>query len=210
MKKIIIIVACILLLGGCQKSNNHENRFDNNPNLRTDLEMYNEEMDKVVPNCFDICHKKIPDLCVDEIVEYEDQDIYYGDSVKDEDFCDGICDSWTDDTKRCMAKAKKCDSITSREPYCKEEEDDSAIEYEPEKEVNYNCTKACYKYKECALLTDDATAQDGNEAYQTCFEECQNWSQKTVKCVSDTETGTPMGCTNMTACALKEYNKYLK
>lgn len=204
-------MALAIILTGCQNNKNgqaHEDRFDNNPNLRDDIDMYNDKKD--VPNCFDICHNKIQDICMDDIVELEASDAWYGDSILDTDHCDSLCNSLSDDVLVCMSKATKCESISSYEPYCREEEDNSAVEYEPEQETNYNCSKACYKYKECAMKADDARPEDGESAYQTCFEECQNWSKETVSCVNNTETGTNMGCANMTACALREYNKYLK
>jgi len=210
MKKLIVIVF-LLLLAGCQGNKTglqHENRFDNNPNLRDDIEMYND--DKELPSCFEICHNKIQDICMDDIVELEAQDIWYGDSILDTDFCEQKCTSWTDDTLECMAKATKCESVSSQEPYCREEEDNSIIEYIPEKEVNYGCSEACYKYKRCALMADDATQQDGNEAYNTCFNECQNWSEKTLSCIKEAEANTPMGCAKLSACGIAEYSQYLK
>jgi hypothetical protein len=80
-----------------------------------------------------------------------------------------MCDSkWTDDVRECMGKATKCDSVSQNEPYRKEEEDNSISE----KETNYDCSSACYKYKLCAMMADDARAEDGESAYNTCFEEC--------------------------------------
>ncbi len=117
---------------------------------------------------------------------------------------------WSDDVRECMGKATKCDSISQDDPYCKEEEDDSAIEYIPEKEVNYDCSNACYKYKLCAMMADDAQPEDGESAYNTCFEECQNWSPKTLTCIKDTDAGTAMGCSTLSMCGLQEYKDLLK
>lgn len=207
MKKTLLIIA-LLLLCGCQKQGDHENRFDNNPNVRDDISMYNDE--KEIPGCFDICHNKIQEICMDEIVEMEAGDIWYGDSLLDEDYCDSKCGSFTDDALICMGKATKCESISSQEPYCREEEDNSAIEYIPEKEVNYGCSEACYKYKTCAMMADDATTEDGNSAYNTCFEECQNWSSKTLDCIKTADAGTAMGCAKLSMCGLDEYKNLMR
>lgn len=201
------------MLSACQNpknlesgQNDHENRFDNNSNLKTDIEMYNEyEDNRQIPDCHTMCNAIIQDLCMDDIVELEADNIWYGDSIMDTDHCESICSSISDDAKECIAKAKKCDSIRSTEPYCYEEEDDSVIEYIDEGEENTACSKACYKYKECALMAADATAEDGNSAYNTCYQECQNWSSETINCMSNTATRTAVGCMKVSQCGLREY-----
>jgi hypothetical protein len=214
MKKVLILFFLLVFLTGCQSNKNNKNhadRFDNNPNTKTDIEMYNEEMDKEIPDCFSLCHNKIQDICMDEIVDILSEGQVSDNSIYNEEACEGVCMSeWSDDVRTCVSKANKCDSISQSEPYCKEEEDNSAVEYIDEKEVNYDCSGACYKYKVCAMMADDATAEDGNEAYNTCFGECQNWSEKTLDCIKKSDTGTAMGCAKLSACGLAEYRNLLK
>ncbi|SHO52631.1 hypothetical protein [Desulfopila aestuarii] len=184
-------------------------RFDNNPNLKTDIEMEQEK--EPPPTCFAICTTKISEICSDEITKYQqDAD---GNSpwavLYEAKICQEYCNSeWNDDVLRCMNKAQKCSSLTWANPYCEEEVD--IYEQEPEEELNYSCSAACYKYKVCALKAGGASVDDGNSAYNTCFEECQNWSPETVRCIVNTDTGTGMGCYQMTSCAMKEYSKMIR
>jgi hypothetical protein len=201
MKKIVFIIALVFITSGCQMKGGNQvqkNRIDDNSNTKDGIEMD-------LPNCFDLCHNKIQDICMDDIVNLEASDSWYGDTILDIDHCDQSCGSWNDSVLSCIGKATKCDSISSSEPYCKEEEDNSMVEYIPEKETNFGCSSACYKYKACAMRADDATAEDGNSAYDTCFEECQNWSEQTLTCMKKNSAETAMGCANLSMCGLQEY-----
>lgn len=211
MKKILFFII-LLLLSGCQNLKNvqnHENRFDNNPNIRNDIDMYNDN--KELPNCFDLCYNKIQDVCIDEIVDILSEGNVSETSIFNEEACEGMCMSkWSDDTRECMGKITKCDSISQDEPFCKEEENNSIVEENPEKEINKNCLGVCNKYRACAMMADDATTEDGESAYATCFGECQSWSEKTITCMIDTSTGTAMGCSKLSMCGLQEYKSLLK
>jgi len=188
-------------------------RFDNNPNLKTDLEMEQEKEKVLPPTCFAICTTKIPQICKEEVKDYQQaaNDSSPRAILYDVQLCQKYCMAeWNDDVLRCMNKVKKCSSLTWANPYCVEEADDSIYEQEPEKEPNYSCSAACYKYKTCALKAGGACVDDGNSAYSTCFDECQHWSPETIRCIINTDTGTGVGCYQMTSCAMKEYGKMIR
>ena len=142
-------------------------------------------------NCFTVCHDKIKTLCPDANIDLDD--------------CLARCDSWTDSTIECMSKATKCDQININEGNCRAEDTKEPYEYAAEKPIDYRCTKACYNYKYCVSYADDDTQADRNAAYNTCFQECQHWSNKTVKCMSGFRAKNTMDCMKVTQCGLNEY-----
>ena len=211
MKKIYFtFLVLVFILSACTGPKNfksgqsdYENRFDDNPNQKTDIEMYNEDQNQPIPDCHTLCYDKIQELCMDDIVELLSDGNIMDASMYNEEGCETICNKWTDDTKRCIGKATKCESLSQEEPYCKDEGED-IVEYIEDKE-NTKCSSACYKYKRCVLLSDDVSLVDANEAYTTCYGECQNWTKETIMCMNNTETGTAMGCMKHSQCGLAEY-----
>lgn len=142
-------------------------------------------------NCFTVCHDKIKALCPDANIDLDD--------------CLTRCNGWKDSAIECMSKATKCDQINVNEGSCRSENEEDPYEYEPEKPTDYRCTKACYNYKYCVSYADDDTQADRNAAYNTCFQECQHWSEKTVKCMSGFRAQNTMDCMKVTQCGLAEY-----
>ena len=86
---------------------------------------------------------------------------------------------------------------------------DNLIKDGPEssEENSYTCDDVCNRYRACAMMGAGVTSADGDDAYNTCYEECQNWSDDTITCIGDTNVGTAMGCANLSMCAIAEYNK---
>ncbi|PLX27722.1 hypothetical protein C0583_00580 [Candidatus Parcubacteria bacterium] len=224
MKKFYILFVFVIALSACNGQMNfklgggnssdpglaHENRFDNNPNTKTDIEMYNEQEDnKKIPDCYTMCNEIILDTCMDEIVELEADDIWYEDSILNSDHCESICPSIPDSAKECIAKVKKCESIRSFPPYCIEEESEDIYEEPAEKEVLSDCDTACTKYKACAMFSAEVGEIEGDEAYRSCLEVCQTWDNDTVTCMNNTNTGTSVGCMKLSQCGLAEYQSLL-
>ena len=207
---LLFLMLVLLLLPNLAQADQHEDRFDNNPNLKTDLEM--EQAKGPPPTCFAVCTTRITEICPDEIKKYQEIADYASPSaiLYDPNLCQQYCMAkWDDDVLRCMDKAKKCSSLTWADPYC-QEETDSIYEEETTEEPNPGCATACQKYRVCALKAGGASVDDGNSAYDTCFEECRNWSPETIRCISNTDTGTGMGCYQLTSCAMKEYGKMIR
>lgn len=207
---LLFIMLILLPLPSMVQADHHEDRFANTPNLKTDPEM--EQATGVPPTCFGVCTAKITEICQEEIKEYQKIADENSPSaiLYDASLCQQYClAEWNDDVLRCMDKATKCSSLTWAEPYC-EEETDSIYEEEQAEEPDPNCAAACQKYRVCALKAGGASVDDGNSAYDTCFEECRNWSPETIRCITNTNTGTGMGCYQLTGCAMKEYGKMIR
>jgi len=81
-------------------------------------------------------------------------------------------------------------------------------EKEPEI-ISDSCHDACQKYKKCASYGDDISAEDLQDAYDSCFEECQEWSKETIICINKKAIKIPNDCLNLTRCALPEYGGYI-
>jgi len=73
------------------------------------------------------------------------------------------------------------------------------------KKNNFTCVEACKMYKECAGFGENVGEKGKNEAYDSCFQECQNWSQETLNCMKKITINSPIDCAPLTMCALKEY-----
>lgn len=194
MKKTTLLIALIsvVLLTGCTK--------DKNPT--TTQENKGDEL-----NCFTLCHETIPEKCSDEIVEFEANgvDVMTNDTIYNDEFCDAQCNSWTPEVMACINSAKSCDQIGPEAEYCMTNEPESPFEYDEEKKEVSACDAACKNYSKCAGFTAGATAGDVQEAYNTCYGECQSWSEKTISCMSKQKVSNVQNCMNITACGLQEY-----
>lgn len=73
-----------------------------------------------------------------------------------------------------------------------------------EKQAN-TCDKACENYALCASYGDDVTAQDVDDAYATCMEECMGWEQENITCMAKAVIRQPGDCLTVTMCGLKQY-----
>jgi hypothetical protein len=67
------------------------------------------------------------------------------------------------------------------------------------------CDKACENYALCASYGDDVTAQDVDDAYATCMEECTGWSQENIGCMAKVIVRNPQDCAGVSMCGLKQY-----
>lgn len=82
----------------------------------------------------------------------------------------------------------------------------SLCDKEEKKEIiSTSCVDACKKYSDCASYTEGATKEDLQDAYDSCFEECQKWSDKTKICINKRQINAPIDCENLGFCALSEY-----
>ena len=82
----------------------------------------------------------------------------------------------------------------------------SLCDKEGKKEIiSTSCVDACKKYSDCASYTEGATKEDLQDAYDSCFEECQKWSDKTKICINKKPIAAPIDCENLGFCALSEY-----
>ena len=83
-------------------------------------------------------------------------------------------------------------------------------EAEPSQRViSDKCSDACERHKDCAAYTEDVTAEDLVDAYNTCMEECPTWPKAMVKCINTTEIKTPNDCVGFVQCQVPQfYEKY--
>ncbi len=82
---------------------------------------------------------------------------------------------------------------------------------QPEKEIiSTSCPDACKKYSECTKYTEDTTQEDRQDAYDSCMIECEKRSDKAKICINKKPIKTVSDCTNLTMCALPEYNNALE
>ncbi|MBU2566267.1 hypothetical protein KKG46_01765 [Patescibacteria group bacterium] len=125
--------------------------------------------------------------------------------------CQKDCESkWPDTIRECMLTADDCNQISQDEPYCEDKVDKDLMPKAEVETVAEGCPGACLQYKKCAGYGDDITAEDMEYAYESCMETCSTWSPETISCVRSNPISNPADCAVMTACALKEMNKYLQ
>jgi len=204
MKKIIILLPLLIIifiLSGCGKKQTTLN-LSNDANLDSQKQLENSDA-----NCFTVCHQKIQDVCLEQIIEIGPEELIGTGSLLDPASCEASCAAnFTDDTLNCFTKITSCDQVMGGNPYCKETEiPDSDIYEEDEFITRTGCQIPCEKYKKCAGYGTDATTEDMQAAYDSCMEVCQDWSDKTINCINQKNINTAADCANMTACALQEY-----
>lgn len=68
-----------------------------------------------------------------------------------------------------------------------------------------SCDDVCDSYGTCAGFTEEITTADIEEAKTSCKQECAKWSDETKKCITKQPIKAPMDCSNLSMCALKEY-----
>ncbi|NMC51171.1 hypothetical protein GYA54_00380 [Candidatus Kuenenbacteria bacterium] len=87
---------------------------------------------------------------------------------------------------------------------------DLCQEAEPVKKIiSDKCSDACQRHKDCAAYTEDVTATDLTDAYNTCMEECPTWPKEMVKCINATDIKTPNDCVGFVQCQVPQfYDKY--
>jgi hypothetical protein len=205
MKKTLILLIplfAVLILSGCTKQKNNKN--DNKP------EQNQEESSDA--NCFSICHQKIQDTCLEEIIEIGPENLVGGDSLMDPTHCENTCmANFTDNTLDCFSKITKCDQVGSGDPWCKEAEIPDSEVYDIEEPITRSgCQIPCEKYKKCAGYGDDATTEDMAEAYNSCMEVCQEWSDSTITCINQKSINAPIDCMHLSNCALQEYQGLMR
>lgn len=204
MKKTLIFIMplfLMLILTGCNKKTNNVQPQENSQ------AQVQENSDA---NCFTICHEKIQDACLEEIIEIGPENITGG--FFNPNDCERICQAeFADNTLDCFSKITECDQVLEEQPYCKEGEVPDSDVYEVE-EVNTRsgCQIPCEKYKKCAGYGSDATADDMAEAYNSCMEVCQDWSDETIACINKKNINTPADCSNLSLCALGEYQGLMR
>ena len=71
--------------------------------------------------------------------------------------------------------------------------------------ISDSCPEACKKYSDCARYAEDETEEDIQDAYDSCMEECVNWSKETVICINKKPIKKPLDCRDLSFCALPEY-----
>jgi len=76
---------------------------------------------------------------------------------------------------------------------------------QPPKVISDKCSDACQRYKDCAAYTEDATAADLADAYNTCMEECPTWPKEKVKCINAVEIKNPNDCVSFVQCQLGKF-----
>jgi hypothetical protein len=83
---------------------------------------------------------------------------------------------------------------------------------QPKKIISDKCSDACQRHKDCAAYTEDATAADLDDAYNTCMEECATWPKEMIKCINTIDIKTPNDCVNFVQCQLPQLyeEKYLQ
>jgi len=88
---------------------------------------------------------------------------------------------------------------------CKEEEPTTKV-------VSDKCSDACQRYEDCASYTEDVTASDLDDAYNTCMEECGAWQKEMIQCINTIDIQTPNDCMGFVQCQLPQYyeEKYLE
>ncbi len=189
---------------------------------KSDDEEKNNEPDPILTSCTVLCGQTIPDLCPD----------FKNDNFEYNPNCEANCATWSDSLKLCIAQAAECDQLDldfsrsaqdidremkggvvgqedaiAHSSNCTILDDDySEIEEKEEKaETNFDCSGACYKYKQCAGFGEGVGEQGKNEAYDTCFEACQSWSQDTLNCFEKVSINGSSDCAALTMCGLSEY-----
>ncbi|MBN2087348.1 hypothetical protein JW758_03295 [Candidatus Peregrinibacteria bacterium] len=203
MKKLLILSLAFtfaISLSGCNKGNT--TTTSNN-----DAAKNNEEL-----NCFTLCHDTIVEKCEDQIVEMEANDIpvMTSDTIYNSEFCQTECmANWTPEIMQCVHNAKSCDQIGPTAEFCITNPPEDPFEYPEETAENKNCSKACKNYADCAGFGTDATPADLLEAYNSCYGECQGWSEKTIKCMSDADGNSANGCIKISMCGLGEYQQMI-
>ncbi len=162
-------------------------------------------------NCFTLCHDTIPEKCEDEIVNYEASgaNVMTNDTIYNDEFCEAQCATWTSEIMNCVNSANSCDQIGPEAEYCITNEPESPFETDEIEEVSA-CDKACKNYSKCAGYGTGATATDVQEAYNTCYQECQNWAEETISCMSKYNADEVKNCMNITMCGLTEYSDMMK
>ena len=204
MKKILVLLPlAVLIFAGCNKPKaNPQNPQEQNQNQQENADA----------NCFSICHEKIQDACLEEIIEFGPEELAASGSLMDPSSCEATCAANFDDfTLDCFTKITKCDQVGSGDPWCKEPEIPDSEVYEIEEPITRTgCQIPCEKYKKCAGYGDDATAGDTQEAYNSCMEVCQGWSDSTITCINQKSINNPADCMHLSNCALKEYQGMLR
>ncbi|MCP4714942.1 MAG: hypothetical protein GY868_07485 [Deltaproteobacteria bacterium] len=183
---LVILIACFgFSMSGCEPGNSEPEETNPETEISEPLA------------CFELCHTTLPGLCPDY---YNNPDFEYTEAGCESD-CQGF---WSDVVRSCMTDATECNQITPGEPYCEENPEDP-FEYEENPAENNNCDAACTNYAECAGLSAGASAGDLQEAYNSCYSECQGWSEDTITCMSNADGSTPMGCAIISLCGVDEY-----
>lgn len=211
MKKhyLILFLFVVLIAAGCGNKNNKNKARNTNPEINQEQQNQDDNPDA---NCFSICHNKIQDVCLEEIIEFGPEELAASGSLMDPASCEATCAAnFNDFTLDCFTKITKCDQVGSGDPWCKESEiPDSEVYDIDESETRSGCQIPCEKYKKCAGYGDDATAQDMAEAYTSCMEVCQGWSDSTINCINQKTITSAADCMHLSNCALNEYRGMLK
>lgn len=210
MKKVYWFLFLLILLSvaGCGNKNNNQQNTQA-PQNQNQQQTQNENPDA---NCFSICHQKIQDVCLEEIIEFGPENLAGSNSLMDPTSCETTCNSFTDDTIDCFSKITRCDQVGSGDPWCREDEipDSEVYDIEEEGELNNNCKTPCEKYAVCAGMADDATEADKVSAYNSCMETCSTWSASTISCINNKQINTVSDCANLSLCALQEYQGIMR
>lgn len=159
-------------------------------------------------SCFSLCHETIQDKCMDTIVDYEANDVpvLTNETIYNPEYCTSECEAnWTDEVMQCVHDIKSCEQLGPKADYCITNPPEDPFEYPQEKAENKNCDKACTNYADCAGMADDATETDIQEAYETCYSECQGWTEKTISCMANANGKTVNGCMTVSMCGLQQY-----
>jgi hypothetical protein len=90
------------------------------------------------------------------------------------------------------------DVLQALRDLCQEEE-------KPKKVISDKCSDACRRYKDCAAYTEDVTAADLADAYNTCMEECPTWPKEAVKCINGIDIKKPNDCVSFVQCQLPKF-----
>lgn len=75
----------------------------------------------------------------------------------------------------------------------------------PAEEALGSCDKACDNYALCAGYGDDMTAQDVDDAFASCMEECAGWEKTNIDCMAKVIVRNPEDCGPVSLCGLKNY-----
>ncbi|MFA6417201.1 MAG: hypothetical protein WCW61_03360 [Patescibacteria group bacterium] len=80
------------------------------------------------------------------------------------------------------------------------------------KVISDKCSDACQRHKDCAAYTEDVTAADLDDAYNTCMEECITWPQEVIKCINAIDIKNPNDCVSFMQCQLPQLyeERYLR